>query len=184
MSRKTVITKELIIKKSFELMKCKGLESISARNIASYIGCSTQPIFSYFDKMEDLKQVLLGLSYDIYSKYLFEVREDVPLYMGIGLGYITFAKEEKELFKIMFMSKENKTLRDSSNLELGVSHKLIMEKLNIDLESAKKFHLEMWIFTHGLAVLIASDNIDITYEEIKQFLTDEYIALSRRWKNE
>ena len=58
MPPKVKITKEDIIKTAIDIVRDKGADAINARNIASVLNCSTQPIFSNFDNMEELK---LGL---------------------------------------------------------------------------------------------------------------------------
>lgn len=45
----------------------------------------------------------------------------------------------------------------------------------------------MWIFTHGLAVLINSGTLSLTKNQVKELLTEEYRALmlkEREDKNE
>lgn len=56
MPAKKVITNEMIIKKSLELLNEKGINAINAREIAKSLGCSTQPIYLSFKNMEELKE--------------------------------------------------------------------------------------------------------------------------------
>lgn len=186
MARKVEITKEKILEVGFEMLKEFGMEYISARNIAKELNCSTQPIFFCFKNMDDLKNQLLDKARTIYSNYILKTMDDVPRYMATGLGYVSFAREEKELFKLLFMSKNIATIDGvpEEESELNYIYKVIMEQTNLRLEIVKKYHFQMWVFTHGLAVLIATDAIYLTDDEIKKNLTNQYIALNRRWKDE
>ena len=41
----------------------------------------------------------------------------------------------------------------------------------------KSFHVKMWLFTHGIATLIASGAVNLTDEEISNLLSSEFKAL-------
>ena len=59
MPPKVKITKEDIINTALELVRANGEQSVNARNIASALNCSTQPVFSNFATMDDLRLALL-----------------------------------------------------------------------------------------------------------------------------
>lgn len=44
-------------------------------------------------------------------------------------------------------------------------------------ENVKEFHLKMWIFTHGIATMLASGTCDISEEQVSEMLTEEFLAL-------
>ena len=41
----------------------------------------------------------------------------------------------------------------------------------------KSFHVKMWLFTHGIATLIASSAVNLSDEEISNLLSSEFKAL-------
>lgn len=45
-----------------------------------------------------------------------------------------------------------------------------------DLEM-KKFHMKMWMFTHGIATLVANRTCELSDEQVEELLTEEYTAL-------
>lgn len=53
------ISKEEIVSAALRMMQKTGENTLNARSLASYIGCSTQPIFSNFSTMEELRNELL-----------------------------------------------------------------------------------------------------------------------------
>ena len=55
MPPKIKITKQDIINTAIELVRASGDGAINARAIASALNCSTQPIFSNFETMDDLR---------------------------------------------------------------------------------------------------------------------------------
>ena len=44
-------------------------------------------------------------------------------------------------------------------------------------DSVRNFHLKIWIFTHGIATLLATETCDISEEQVSQMLTEEFRAL-------
>ena len=185
MPRKTVIYKEDIINAAFELVRAKGHEALNARALAERLGCSTQPIFSNFNSMEDLfGQVLIKCleSYNSYVAAEFDKQQGFPPYKTYGMAYIRFAKEQKNLFKLLFMrdkTGEQTGVEDSTFLEVLP---LIMKSMGLSKELAALFHLEMWTFVHGIGAMIASSSYDWDMDLASRTLTDAYQGLKHRFE--
>ncbi len=65
--------------------------------------------------------------------------------------------------------------------ELGPLLKLVQQKLGLDEESAYLFHLEMWIYVHGIAAMLATSYLEWNEEFISRVLTDRYEGLKDRY---
>ena len=50
--RKPTMTREAVIEGAFRLVSRQGHEALTARNLASFLGCSTQPIMYQFPNMD------------------------------------------------------------------------------------------------------------------------------------
>ena len=185
MPRKTVIYKEDIINAAFELVREKGHEALNARALAERLGCSTQPIFSNFSSMDELSgQVLIKCleSYNSYVAVEFDKQQGFPPYKTYGMAYIRFAKEQKNLFKLLFMrdkTGEQTGVEDSTFLEVLP---LIMKSMGLSKELAALFHLEMWTFVHGIGSMIASSSYDWDMDLASRTLTDAYQGLKHRFE--
>ena len=55
--------------------------------------------------------------------------------------------------------------------------KLIKISTNLNDEYIESFHIKMWIFSHGLATLVASSTLNISDKQLKQLLSLEFQAL-------
>jgi AcrR family transcriptional regulator len=172
MPPKQKITKEMILEATFQITREKGFESVNARSLAKVIGCSTQPIFSQYASMSDLKQAFhgyLGKYFDEYALSRAAKAEDFS--REIGRSYIAFARDESNLFQVLFMSEcfglngFSDMFGDEGNLEAarGVS-----KKLGISLEAAKNLYMKTWVFLHGIASLIATKSIKLSDEEVEK----------------
>ena len=96
------------------------------------------------------------------------------------MAYIRFAKEEKELFKLLFMrdrSHENTDNKEENKQLL----ELIQQNLGINEEEAYLFHLEMWIYVHGMATMLATSYLELDEEFISRVLTDGYEGMKTQY---
>ena len=123
MPPKVKITKEDIINAGIEIIRKEGEVSINARSIASHLNCSTQPIFSNFSSMEELQNEIIMCAHKIYLSFLESEAKSgkYPQYKAFGMAYIRFAKEETNLFKMLFMcDRKGQVLPTTSDFEKSV----------------------------------------------------------------
>lgn len=186
MPRNFMFTKEEIINAALDLTREKGFHAVTARAMGIKLGTSHRPVFGYFDSMDELKRAILAAAEGIYQDYL---KEDMasgkyPPYKASGMAYIRFAREEKELFKLLFMrdrTKEDKT-KQTSEVEMIAS--LIRKQVNISKERAMMFYLEMWTYVHGIATMLATNYYDWSEELCSQTLTDMYRGLKYKYEKQ
>lgn len=177
------ISKEDIVSAALRMMQKHGEDALNARALASYIGCSTQPIFSNFSTMEELKTELIHASSKRYRSYLNReiTLQRYPEYKASGMAYIKFAREEKEIFKFLFMRDRSCETVDYMEEDFTDSVYFIHKQLGITYEKATTFHMEMWVFVHGIATMLATSYLDLEYEEISDILTDAFFGLKMRY---
>lgn len=181
MPPKVKTSREDIINTCLEIVRSSGTEGINARNIASVLGCSTQPIFSNFKSMEELTEATILAAYQIYLNFINEEvnSEKYPKYKAFGMAYIRFARQEKELFKLLFMrDRRGEDLSISSDFEESV--KIIMEANGISYEKAVLMHLEMWSCVHGIGTMLATSFLPLEEETISQMISDIYQGIRSR----
>ena len=181
MPPKVKITQKDIIDKALELVRASGAEAINARGIANALNCSTQPIFSNFESMEDLERSVIAAAYEKYLGFITEElkSEKYPPYKAYGMAYIRFAKEEKELFKLIFMcDRQGEENTPSPDFEASVE--MIMQANGCDRETARLLHLEMWVCVHGIATILATSFLELDFELISGMVTDVYQGLRLR----
>ena len=122
-------------------------------------------------------------------KYFYDfitsnMNDKMPKYKQTGINYIKFAKEENNIFKVLFMSKTNLSIRefiDTADENFDEVEKYINMSTSLTGENLKSFHVKMWLFTHGLATLIACKAVNLTDEEIISFF-DNY-PLAKKYLN-
>ena len=186
MPPKVKITKEDIVRTGLELVQKNGVAALNARSVAAQLGCSTQPIFSNFASMDGLVLAVAEKANALCNDYIQnEVSSGQhPAYKASGMAYIRFAKEEKELFKMLFMCdrKEDNTSTES---ELSTQMETLVHiNTGLSSESAKLFHLEMWGFVHGIAAMFATGFLDLSWELVSRMLSDTYLGLRKQYEME
>lgn len=184
MPPKIKITKEDIIRVAVEIVRERGAEAINARNIATVLNCSTQPIFSNFENMEELKLSVVEASEKIFAEFVNREisKGEYTAYKASGMAYIRFAAEEKNLFKLLYM--RDRTKEDKSSESELTNQMMGMVKDNVSLgdEMASLFHLEIWAFVHGIATMMATSYLELDYELISKMITDMYVGLKGQFE--
>ena len=181
MPPKVKITKEDIVKTSVELVRSGGEECVNARAIAARLNCSTQPVFSNFETMDELHEALRAEAYRLYLGFIeSEISSGkYPKYKAFGMAYIRFAREEKKLFKFLFMCDEKKRAT-TPTLDFDASVELVMESFGVAREKAQVIQLEMWSFVHGIAAMHATSFLLLEWDLISDMVTDVYQGLRAR----
>ena len=170
------ITKEKILDKAFEIVNKNGIDYLNVRNLAKELNCSTQPILYYYKTMDELKKEIFNKCINLYEEQLsIDINiNDEKSYFKSGLNYINFAKKYPIPFKLLFMNNTNSKISDFI-IQDETYNKIIKEgtKLtNFSINEQKEFHKRVWIITHGIATLIATNTITFTNEEIENILRD------------
>ena len=114
-----------------------------------------------------------------------EIKEGkYPPYKANGMAYIRFAKEEKELFKLLYMRDRSNEFIPETSEQLDEMEALINNNTGLSGEKAKLFHLEMWAYVHGIAVMFATGFLDLDWELVSEMLTDSYQGLCSRFRKD
>lgn len=176
MPPKAKINKTMILNAVLNITKERGFEAVNARSIAGELQCSTRPVFTCYRNMEELKKEFLLFAYEYYERYVLEYEKTVPVkpYLLFPLSYVEFAREETNLFKLLFVSDMDLEMGEEKDFyKEGDNEKRALdfsEKTGIELQRAKKIFLDLFLYTHGIAVLTASKNIDFGRETTEKMV--------------
>ncbi len=183
MPPKSKFTKEEIVKAAVDLTRREGMEALTARSLAQALGTSPKPIFGWFSSMTEIHQEVLKTADELYQGYL---RADMasgeyPPYKASGMAYIRFAREEKALFKLLFMRDRTGETVEEDRASIRPLLEILMSQLGLSEDAAYLFHLELWVYVHGIATMIATGYLDWNLDFISATLTDVYLGLKGRF---
>ena len=173
MPPKPKVTRDMIVKAAFELVKTGGPEKITAQAVARMLGCSTQPVMYHFKKVEDLRTAAAEEADRYHSAYLMDIPGENPT-LEIGLKYIRFAHEEKNLFRLLFQSGSfsGTSLRESiQSPELQPVLEIFSRQAGITLTDAERAFKALFLVVHGWASMLASNELTYDEQEITEDLT-------------
>lgn len=168
MARKKEIDKQRILDAAYKLAVRGGIESLTARNIAKAVNCSTQPIYLEFKNMQDLRnQVLARISDELKSNNLQQNFTGEPL-IDLDLSYLYFAKEHVDLFRAMFVDGKfgNQMIVDTL-MGLGIEKfKQQFDAEQYSDERLKHIVISNWIAATGLATLLINKMVNFTQAQM------------------
>ena len=70
MPKKPTTTRDAMIEGAFQLIREKGHEFLTARNLAAFLGCSTQPIMYQFPNLDILRDLVYQKADAFHSEYI------------------------------------------------------------------------------------------------------------------
>lgn len=183
MPPKIRITKDEILNAAIDIVRESGAQSVNARALSSVLRCSTQPIFSNFSTMDELRLAVVEKADMVCQDYMRREMEsgEFPAYKASGMAYIRFAKEEKELFKLLYMrDRSTESVANGSDISDSME-RMVQHNTGLDAAKAKLFHLEMWAYVHGIATMFTTGFFDLDWELVSKMLTDAYQGLCKQY---
>lgn len=184
MPPKCKFKREEITTAALELTREEGFSSVTARAVGARLGSSSKVIFSLFQNMEEVQQEVLTAAGALYQSYLEEDMSNgkYPPYKASGMAYIRFAKEQRELFKLLFMRDRSGEVISNDTKEIKPLLQIIQKNTGMSEQDAYIFHLEMWVCVHGIATMIATGYLEWDWELISKMLTDSYSGILTRFQ--
>ncbi len=182
MARKEMITKQMVLDSAFELASRNGYREVTARKLASFMGCSTQPIFRLYDNMELLLKDYTGKAVSFFHEFYdsFPRNNEEP-FVDLGLAYISFAGKYPNLFELLFMARgEHKlSLYETLNGENGNLSKEIRKASANGCSDSQNLFMRMWIFIHGAASMTLTGDYDLDEDATARMLIATYYAYTK-----
>ena len=162
MNQPSVYSYSQIIDAAFDLIREKGWMGITTRAIANKIGCSTMPIYSHVNSVDELEKALRQKARELLKEFQ-QHRYTEHVLLNLAFGYVVFARDEKNLFRFLYLEKPDQVdLEDVAEMKEKISKEFrenrdevkAFEELNNSGQEALIQYT--WIFTHGLAMLVNS----------------------------
>ena len=182
------ITKEMILNTVLDITREAGFEAVNARSIAGRLQCSTRPIFTCYNSMEELKAGFLDSAYDFYSQYVADYSASIKVSpcLLLPLSYIEFARDETNLFKLLFIKDMDLDMAEARDFyrEKGNEKKagIFSEVIGVEPERAKEIFLDLFLYSHGMAVLTATKKLSLDRNAAEKMLSKLLSALVRQEK--
>ena len=184
MPPKFMFTREQIIAAALNTVRRAGFSGLTARSLAAELGCSAKPIFGLFRNMEEVQREVLAAAEGLYQSHIARAMAEgkYPPYKASGMAYISFAREERELFRLLFMRDRTGEPIEEDRESIRPLLELLEKNLGISEDEANMLHLEMWLYVHGIATMLATAYLEWDEAFISGALTDAYVGLTCRYR--
>ena len=169
MPRKPVTTREAMIEGAFDLIRERGHEALTVRNLAAFLGCSTQPIMYQFPDTETLRELAYQKADAFHTGYILAAGD----LLEIGIRYIRFAEEEPQLFRFLFQSGRFSGLSLEELIRAPEAAELlaaVSREGALTASEAAAIFEPLAAVVHGYASLIANNGMKYDPDAIKRAL--------------
>ena len=188
MPPKPKINRQMILDASFEIVREQGHEMINARTIAEKLGCSTQPVMYNFKTIEEIREETYNLADEYHTGFIMPKGDKGydPL-LELGMNYIRFGYEEKNLFRFLFQTNSFAGLDVAalmSNPGLGEMLRIVSSGAGCTEDEARNVFFNLFVSAHGIASLIANNSMEYEEESFRKVLENTYINLTNRGRND
>lgn len=187
MPPKCKFTKEEIIQAALDIARSEGTAAITARALGAKLGSSPKPIFSVFENMEEVQAEVLKSAKALYADYVQTGLRQENAFKGVGTQYILFAFKEPKLFQLLFMSEQSREIPVSGILPIiDESYDQILQSVQdgfgLNKKDSEWLYRHLWIYTHGIAALCATNMCSFTAEDISRMMTEVCVGLRKELK--
>ena len=185
MPPKVKFQKEEIVRAALNVAREKGIDAVTAREVAAALGVSTRPIFTWYDTMDQLKKDVYQLAKGHYREYLERGLAGPIPFLGVWQQYLAFAREEPELYRLLFLTRPGdvsggatEALRFSQDL----ARDSLMRTYNMDARAADGYFRDLWLAAFSFATLIVTDDCPYTEEEMLAVGAEISLAVCKAYK--
>ena len=169
MSRRPTVTKEAIVESAFQIVRAQGHEALTARSLASSLGCSTQPIMYQFPSLSELRDLVYQQADAYHTRHILAGSS----LLEMGMRYIQFAAEEPMLFRLLFQSGHFDGTSLQNLIRAPESAPLLAATgptTGSNPEATARSFEALFVAVHGYASLIANNAMPFDPAEIRQTL--------------
>lgn len=153
------VTRAIILDAALAVVRADGEDALTARSVATEAACSVQPIYSLFGDMAHLADELYDHAriwvHDYNLRYA-----DVGgnLFESNGLSHLRLAATETHLFRFLYLSSHMSPHGIEGmfrNVALDGVEACIQELGQLSAAVAHELYLNMIVYVHGLAAMVA-----------------------------
>jgi AcrR family transcriptional regulator len=155
MPKKRSYNQESVLSAAIEVIQRRGIENLSARSVAAQLGSSTAPVYGSFNSMAELENATLATAKERLLDYTGNPVTDLT-FLNIGIGMVTFAREEPELFRALFFGESRKR-EILDDILMTCFDRMSEDEQLREVPTASKVELldRMFMFAHGMASLVS-----------------------------
>ena len=185
MAPKNKFTKEEMVAAAVRVVRARGIDALTAKALSAELGVSTQPVFTCFHTIDEAKREVCSAAERVYDRYVGEGLQMPISFLGVGMQYMRFAKEEPELYRLLFLTKHEdggSSAMDALHHSQDLVRESLQQTYHIDAPTADRYFRDMWLVVHSLATLIVTGDCSYSEQEMSEILTGFSVSLCKAIK--
>ena len=180
MPPKVKVTKAMVADASFEVIRASGHENLNAGTIVEYLGCSTQPVLYSFKTIDEIREAAYEAADTYHTSFIMPDETDQNPMLALGLNYVRFGHEEKNLFRFLFQTdkfggKDIEALMSDPGLS-GILD-VMAAGLEVSKEEAGEMFLTFFCVAHGMASLLANNSMEYDEGQCTKMLENVFFGM-------
>ena len=181
MPPKVKFQRDEIVRAALNIARTKGLDAVTAREVAGELRVSVGPIFTWFETMEQLREEVCAQAMELYRAYIRRGLAGPIPFLGVGQQYIRFAREEPELYKLLFLARPGGAM-EALRLSQDLARESLMRIYRMDAETADSYFRDLWLVVFSFATLIVTGDCPYTDGEMSAVLSEISLAVCKAYK--
>ncbi len=185
MAPRTKVTRDEIVEAAVWITRKKGIDGVTAREIGTVLGVSTRPVFTWFDRVEQVKAAVYESAKGLYKEYLQKGLAGPIPFLGVGQQYIRFAREEPELYKLLFLTRPGEGgggAMEAMRFSQDLARESLMHIYRMDAYTADCYFRDLWLVVFSFATLLVTDDCPYTDEQMSGVLTEVSLSICKAYK--
>ena len=175
MARTSAYSKQTIISTALDIVREKGENALTARNLGSALGCSTSPLFTVCGSFEEIRKEVRHEAAKVFAEYVNGALDYIPAFKEYGLRLVRFSQTEPHLYKMLFLSPEKSDAVLNSVFDQCSQD--MMNEYGLSEEEVNLLGKLVWTFTCGLSMLVITGAEKYSIEEVSQLLSYQFHAV-------
>lgn len=175
MPRQPRLSKEDIVAAGLRIVRASGFEAVSARALGKELGTSSSPMFTMFKDMSEVLDAIRTAAEKTFTARMEGVTDYFPAFKEFGLRLVAFAKEESNIFQMLFLGKDSRPeIAESIAKDCLCS---VRQGYDLTAEQADLLFRQMWPVACGIAALCVKHPEDFPEEEVSRTLTYHFTGI-------
>ena len=175
MPRQPRFSRDDIVAAGLRIVRARGFEAVSARALGKELGTSSSPMFTMFKDMNEVIDAIRTAAEKAFIARMSGVADYFPAFKEFGLRLVAFAKEEPNVFQMLFLGKDARPeIAESIARECLCS---IGQNYGLTSEQAEMLFRQMWPVACGIAALCVKHPEDFPEEEVSKTLSYHFTGI-------
>lgn len=175
MPRQARFSKEDIVAAGLRIVRTSGFDAVSARSLGRELGTSSSPMFTMFRDMNEVLGAIRSAVEKTFISRMDGVTDYFPAFKEFGLRLVNFAREEPNLFQLLFLGKQSRPeIAGSIAKECLQTSR---QGYDLSAEQADMLFKQMWPLACGIAALCIKHPEDFSDETVSKTLTYHFSGI-------